>query len=374
MIMEKKKVFYLLTSMHIGGTEKALLGLLSTIDYARTEVHLGLFHKEGGFLDYIPGQVLIHAISLNPELLGEDNLPTTGSVRYYFRRGQIIKALCFSVLYLLSIFSKRYRASMFRFVLKDEPVFPIHFDEAYAFSGINELVTFYVAEKVKADKKVCWIHFDVAKEYVDKSFFIRQMSHYQKIYLVSKQAKQSFDTVFPALASKSEFHYNIVPAEHIKELSEVGQSFEDGYAGIRLLTIARMSSEKGIEDALHALKELIQKGIRVRWYFIGDGPRMDQYRQLSRELALQDDTVFLGSIVNPYRFLKECDIYIQPSRGEGYCIAIAEARCLDKPIVATDFAGAREQLTGRDNSFIVGVHAQSLPEGIHKMIRKLGQA
>lgn len=370
--MEKKKVFYFLTAMHIGGTEKALLGLLSTIDYSQTEVHLGLLHKEGGLLEHVPEQVLVHAVSLNPELLGEDNLPTTGSVRYFFRRGQIIKALCISVLYLLSFFSKRYRASMFRYVLKDEPVFPDYFDEAYAFSGINELVTFYVAEKVKANLKVCWIHFDVAKEYVDRSFFIRQMIHYQKIYLVSAQAKQSFDNVFPSLASKSESHYNIVPREHIIELSKVGQSYEDGYDGIRLLTIARMSSEKGIEDALYALSELIQKGIQVRWYFIGDGPRMDQFRQLSRNLALQDDAVFLGSLINPYKFLKECDIYIQPSRSEGYCIAIAEARCLDKPIVATDFAGAREQLTGRDNSYIVGVHAQTLCEGIHKMIQKMG--
>ena len=87
--MEKKKVFYLLTAMHIGGTEKALLGLLSAIDYSLTEVHLGLLHKEGGLLEHVPEQVLVHAISLNPELLGEDNLATTGSVRYYFRRGQV---------------------------------------------------------------------------------------------------------------------------------------------------------------------------------------------------------------------------------------------------------------------------------------------
>ena len=81
--------------------------------------------------------------------------------------------------------------------------------------------------------------------------------------------------------------------------------------------------------------------------------------------------MFLGSKINPYRFLKECDIYVQPSRGEGYCIALAEAICLEKPIVVTDFAGAREQYTGRDDFFIVGVQVPTIAEGISKMISQI---
>ena len=100
---------------------------------------------------------------------------------------------------------------------------------------------------------------------------------------------------------------------------------------------------------------------------------MKQYQLLAEKLGINCDAVFLGSMINPYKFLRDCDIYVQPSRGEGFCISLAEAICLGKPIVATDFSGAREQLTGRENSFIVGIHAPTLSKGIGEMIRKLNE-
>lgn len=354
--------------MYIGGTEKALLGLLSSIDYSQNEVYLGLLHKEGRLLGYVPKQVTINQICLDKDILGNDNLPTVKTILVYFRRRKPFRAIVFAFLSILSLLNKKYRYLLFQHVLKEEPILPDHYDEAYAFSGINELVTFYVAEKVSAEKKVCWIHFDVEKEYLTKPFFIHEMQYYQKIYLVSKQAKESFDRVFPTLAIKSEFHHNIVMKDQIISLSESGQTYEDEYPGTRLLTIARMSIEKGIQDALYTLRDLIQSGIQVRWYFIGDGPKMNDYKALAESLGIGRDAVFFGSMVNPYRYLKDCDIYVQPSRSEGFCIAITEAICLGKPIIATDFSGAREQLTGRDNSFIIGIHAPTLFEGIKRMV------
>lgn len=367
--MTKKKVFYLLTSMRIGGTEKALLGLLSTLDFSRTEVHLGLFHNDGALLRFVPKEVIIDHIPLDPDIMGNDNIPTARTIKLYLQRKQLKRAIVLFILYLISLLNKKYRYLIFRYVLKDEPIFNNHFQEAYAYSGINELVTFYVAEKVVADKKVCWIHFDVAKEYLTKPLFIHEMNYFQNIHLVSRQAKQSFDKVFPSLSSKSVFVPNIVIKGQIEYMSEIGDTFKDNYDGIRILTIARMSSEKGITDALQALRELRLNGDRVRWYFIGNGPKMEEYRLLADKLNISNDAIFMGSIVNPYRYLKDCDIYVQPSRGEGFCLAIAEAICLDKPIVATDFSGAREQLTGRDKSLIIGVYAPTLSEGIQLMVK-----
>lgn len=60
----------------------------------------------------------------------------------------------------------------------------------------------------------------------------------------------------------------------------------------------------------------------------------------------------MGIKANPYPYLKLCDIYVQPSRHEGYCITLAEARCLKKSIVTTDFAGAKEQIINNDTGFI----------------------
>ena len=62
--------------------------------------------------------------------------------------------------------------------------------------------------------------------------------------------------------------------------------------------------------------------------------------------------------------MKDCDLYVQPSRHEGFCISLAEALCFDVPIVATPFTGAKEQLEGRPGTRVVGVNADTLSRGI----------
>ena len=51
--------------------------------------------------------------------------------------------------------------------------------------------------------------------------------------------------------------------------------------------------------------------------------------------------------------MKNCDVYMQPSLNEGFCIAIGEAKLFGVPIVATDFVGAREQLHDVANAQII---------------------
>ena len=66
--------------------------------------------------------------------------------------------------------------------------------------------------------------------------------------------------------------------------------------------------------------------------------------------------------------MRDCDIYMQPSRHEGFCITLAEALCFGNPIVATDFTGARDQLKERGNAFVVGMSVEDIIEGIEKAL------
>ena len=52
------------------------------------------------------------------------------------------------------------------------------------------------------------------------------------------------------------------------------------------------------------------------------------------------DFIFLGIKENPYVYMKQCDIYVQPSRFEGYCTTTNEARIVGCPSVRTDVSGA----------------------------------
>lgn len=66
--------------------------------------------------------------------------------------------------------------------------------------------------------------------------------------------------------------------------------------------------------------------------------------------------------------MDECDIYVQPSRHEGYCITLAEARFLNKAIVTTNFTGAKEQIRHEETGLIVGVDEEDIYEAVKELV------
>ncbi len=66
--------------------------------------------------------------------------------------------------------------------------------------------------------------------------------------------------------------------------------------------------------------------------------------------------------------MKDCDIYVQSSRHEGYCITLAEARCFNNPIITTNFTGATEQIINEENGIIVSEDADSIYLGVKKLL------
>ena len=134
------------------------------------------------------------------------------------------------------------------------------------------------------------------------------------------------------------------------------------------MTVGRISKEKGCEEALEALSMLLDRGYNVKWYFVGGGKDIQLCNTIVSQKHLQDNVLFLGVRTNPYTYMRDCDIYVQPSRHEGYCITLAEALFFENPIVVTDFTGAREQLVGRENGIVSGMPPSDLCAAIIKAL------
>ena len=80
-----------------------------------------------------------------------------------------------------------------------------------------------------------------------------------------------------------------------------------------------------------------------------------------------DSICFVGSKPNPYPYMQMCDIYVQPSYTEGYCLTVCEAAILQKPIVLTEIAAAEILENGR-TAVVVKANITSIAEGIEKLI------
>ena len=363
----KKKILFMVSSMNIGGVEKSLLSLLAVIPKEKYEITILTLDKKGGFLEYIPNNVkLIEAEwfkYIKPIIMDSPQ----NIIKRYIKNYEFLKILSFIYSYFKSKKTND-RYIYYKHVLKSIPECKEKYDAAIAYAGPTEIIDAYISHKVKAEKKIAWVHFDISKHKINKKLYNNLYERFDKIFAVSNECKKKLDEIIPAVRNKSEVLFNIVSEDLINEMSESYVDFDDNYKGIKIITVGRLSKEKGQDLAIKALAKLKKDRYDVKWYCIGEGNSRQEFEQLIKEYKLEENFLLLGATSNPYPYIKNADIYVQTSRHEGYCLTLAEAKALNKPIVTTDFIGAYEQIKNNENGIIVSCNENDLADAIRKLI------
>lgn len=363
----KKKILFVIDSLHCAGAEKSLTTLLSLLDYSKYDVDLQLFGYGGALEELVPKEVNI----LKPmEYIKFSSLSTKNAVIKSLKNmnfKMLSSRLRFSLAIRKNNYSNAQKARVYwqkvsNVIEKNNKEYDI------AISYAQGVPTFYVAEKVCAKKKLAWVNVSYKLEDEDRAFQEQFYDKYNKIVAVSDSAKNVFLETFNKYNDKLEIIYDINDADFIKKMSVQGQSYNDNYTGLRILTIGRLDNQKGYDMALEACKILKEKGIEFKWYSLGIGPLKDEIEKYIEDNNLKNHFKLLGVKANPYPFIKDCDIYVQTSRFEGFGIAIAEARMLNKPVVTTRFDAVYNQMKDRKNGLVVDMNSQGIVNGILELI------
>ena len=362
-----KKIIFMCINMNIGGTEKALLNMINEIPRDEYEVTILMLEESGGFLSFIPDWVNVKYIENFDKIRDVLNQPPIKLVKCYIKKLKFISSFNIVLLHIISKFMGE-RSLYFKWVLRKYPNISEVYDIAVAYAGPMDFITYFVFDKIVSTKKIQWIHFDITKISFNSKFANKFYNKYDKILAVSEEAKQKLIMKCPSLSFKTEVFYNVISPKSIEKLSNLGEGFKDHFEGIRILTVGRLSQEKGQDLAIKALYRLIKDGYKVRWYCIGDGVYKKKYEEIIKEYGLEEHFILLGSSINPYKYMKECDIYVQPSRHEGYCITLGEARCFNNPIVTTNFTGSREQIEHETNGLVCEVSDIALYNSIKQLL------
>ena len=363
----KKNVLFVIDSLHCAGAEKSLTTLLSLLDYSKYDVDLQLFGYGGALEELVPKEVNI----LKPmEYIKFSSLSTKNAVIKSLKNmnfKMLSSRLKFSLAIRKNNYSNAQKARIYwqkvsNVIEENNKEYDI------AISYAQGVPTFYVAEKVCAKKKLAWVNVSYKLGDEDRAFQEQFYDKYNKIVAVSDSAKNIFLETFPKYTDKLEIIYDINDANFIRRMSEQGQSYNDNYTGLRILTIGRLANQKGYDIALEACKILKEKGIEFKWYSLGIGPLKEEIEKYINENNLENNFKLLGVKSNPYPFIKDCDIYVQTSRFEGFGIAIAEARMLNKPVVTTRFDAVYNQMKDRKNGLVVDMNSQGIVNGILELI------
>lgn len=362
-----KKILFVIDSLACAGAEKSLITLLSLIDYSKYEVDLQLFSYGGELEKLVPEQVNIlkpleymkfTSFSLKEAIIrGILNL----KLNYLFSR------LKFSLTLRRGKFDNKTKARLFWEINKnciEETLKEYDIAIAYA-QGVP---TFYVADKVKANKKYAWVNVSYYLEGLEKDYQRSKYKKFDNIVLVSDSAKEIFDEVYPEFKEKFKIIYDINNPKIMVDMSKIGNRLPEEDKIIKLLTIGRLANQKGYDIALEACKTLKDKGIDFKWYVLGKGPLKKEVEQQIVKLGLEDYFILLGVTSNPYGYIKSADIYVQTSRFEGFGLAIAEARILNVPVVTTEFDAVYNQMVQRKNGIVTQMNGESVAEGIIELI------
>ena len=125
-----------------------------------------------------------------------------------------------------------------------------------------------------------------------------------------------------------------------------------------LLTVGRLiSSEpgKGVDAVIRVLPEVLKRVPDLLYVVIGEGDLRPRLEQLAQQCAVQDHVFFVGrqESENLRRYYSRSDIYVMPSRQEGFGLVFLEAMACGKPVIAANFGGAAEIVQESITGFLV---------------------
>ena len=358
----KKQLLFVIDSLTIGGAEKSLVTLLRLIDYSQYDVDLQLFAFGGEFEQFLPPEVNV----LPP-------LEYTGFLALPIWR-QLLKPRMLWARLNYSLGIRRgttYHADKARIywqsVGKVIPILPKHYDVAIGYA--QGIPTFFTIDKVRAKTKLAWVNVDYKLDSNNISF---QRSYYaalEKIVVVSSDTYNFFCTnVFPEFKGKTSIVWDICDANLIREMSLLPSPKPIDHSQLVIMTAGRLNKpQKGYDIALATAKELRDRDFSFHWYAVGEGPYRKEMEQYIADNNLQNCFTLLGATANPYSYMRQCDIYVQTSRHEGFGLTIAEARILNRPVVCTNFEACSMQMIDGKNGLVTSFNPHDIADAIIRL-------
>lgn len=365
-----KKIIIVSHAMEIGGAERALLGLLNSFDYSKYQVDLFLMRQEGDLFKFIPKEVNLLpmnqarylAVPMKSLISKHEISMLYGRLKAKYLAKKRVKELGLKKENQVELtYSHRYTWEYMDDINPD-----IEYDLAISF-----LTPHYIClNHVKAKKKIAWIHTDYSTIDIDVETELDMWKGYNYIASISENVTETFLKKFPTLQDKIIRIDNIVTSNMVERQAdeEIDIEFEqEGH--LKLLSIGRFSYQKNFDNVPEICKFILKSGLNVKWYLLGFGGDEQLIRDNIEKCGMQEKVIILGKKDNPYPYIKNCDIYVQPSRYEGKAVTVREAQILQKPVIITDYATAHSQIEDGYDGVIVPLDNKECAKGIERVIR-----
>ena len=350
-----------MSSLRNGGAERSLVNLLQLLDYDRYNVDLLLFQNEGMFLKQVPKAVNIISNCNKLYTLYDNN------------KAEALKHPYLSAIHMIGTFisrkktnsvakSRQYRWE--HFYKKIVPELTKEYDVAIAYMQREQ--TYFLVDKVKAAKKIAWVHNEYSQLGHFKEMDLEYFEKVDKVVTISDLCAKDLKKNFPSIAEKFVVLPNLTSSQVIRNLAKEFYPPEFKRDVLNIVSIGRLNAQKGFEFALEAALELKKSRVKFHWVVLGIGSLKEELEKKREELGVQDCFEFIGARENPYAYMKNADVLVQTSRFEGKSVVLDEGKILCCPIVTTNYPTVYDQIN-KDEGVIVGMNGKEIADGILKI-------
>lgn len=327
-----KKIIIVNNNMEIGGVQKSLCNLLWAI-HGQYEVTLCLFRASGAYMQELPPDVKIIECPGFCRYLGTSQSTWKGGNKLL--RGALAASA--------KVFGRSFAMKL---VLAGEKKVPGEYDCAISFLHNGRQSNFYggvqefVLRRVKARKKIAFLHCDYGKCGANEKKNNRLLARFDQIAACSDGCRESVLRVLPELADRTVTVRNFHRFDQIRMLAQDSPiAYPKGK--VNIVMVSRLSHEKGIERAMEAVAAV---GEGAMLHLVGGGGMEDTLRRRAQELGIGDRVTFAGEQTNPYRFMVGADLFLMTSYHEAAPMVIDEAVSLGLPVLTTRTTSSLEMV------------------------------
>lgn len=353
-----EKLLFVVHTLQVGGAEKVLLNILKNIDKEKYDVTVLALVDDGIYVDKVK------------EI---DGVKYKYIFKAFFKKSRSNKK---SKLYKLSnkIMGKIWKKYLKKMKFSSAKLYEKYVDEKYdvEIAFLEGKVSKFVSYSNNPDsKKIAWIHTDITNShnslFIDDNEEKECYKRFDKIVCVSEEVKKKFTQ---KIGRRKNVVVQVNPIDSSDIIKKSKSKFDaKKEKGVPIVcTVGRLVNVKGYDRLLEVHKKLMDEGIRHRIWIVGEGVERTKLQDYIRKNKLDKSVKLVGFSSNPYKYIKNADIFVSSSRVEGLSSVVLEATILGKVIVSTDCPGTKDIL-GSDNECALVV--ENSTEGLYKGLKEV---
>jgi glycosyltransferase involved in cell wall biosynthesis len=334
----RRKVFFLLDSLNVGGTEVQAVELATRLDPARYDVTLGCLRVRGALLEKLKG--------------------TAVSVCEFYPKGGADSVQGLYEMLRLARFLRRGRFQIF------------HAHDLYAnILGIPAAALARVQVIISSQRDLA--HLDLYK--TRRRVWLRRLQKLATVVLTNANAvKDAVSAEGHFAPGKIRVIHNGVDLEKFSRGSRDRSWLLPSADGEKWIVLvgSMYSDVKGHPWLIDAATEVVKQFSNVRFLLVGDGARRADFEAQVANAGLQKHFCFLGRRDDVPRILSGCDIGVLPSKAEGLPNAVLEYLAAGLPTVASSVGGNIEIIQdGKTGLLIPPQDSAALANALLRLLR-----